>query len=85
MKRATIIPVTDLRRNFGEITSNLPEKEPLVLTKGGEPFAILKSAPEVKRKKLKKAAGAWKGTALDSDDVWDKVAERRSRSSPVAL
>lgn len=80
-----IISVTELRRNFGEITENLAEEEPLILTKGGEPFAILKAVPSEKRKILKKTAGALKGTSFDSDELWKEVFKRKSRKKPITL
>lgn len=80
-----IISVTELRRNFGEITAKLAKVESLILTRGGEPFAILKAAPEEKIKILKEAAGAWEGTALDSDALWKKVFKRKSRKTSVQL
>jgi len=80
-----IIPITDLRRNFGTITANLASIDSLILTKGGKPFAILKAAPNIKRKNLLKAAGAWKNTDLDNDELWKSVLKRKSRSKPVEL
>ena len=80
-----VISITELRRNFGQVTENLTELDALLLTKGGEPFAILKSAPEEKMKILKKSAGAWKRTALDSDHFWKKVSLKKSRAAAVHL
>ncbi|OGG02157.1 hypothetical protein A2W14_06525 [Candidatus Gottesmanbacteria bacterium RBG_16_37_8] len=80
-----IISITELRRNFGEITKNLALKKEIILTRGGEPFAILKPAPNVKRKLLMKAAGAWKNTELDDDKLWKKVLIRKSRKKPITL
>ena len=80
-----IIPVTELRRNFGEITRSLPSIDEIILTKGGEPFAILKAAPEIKRKELRKSAGAFKGTELDNDEIWKKVLKRKSRKEKITL
>ncbi len=80
-----IISITDLRRNFGEITANLDKIEEIILTKGGEPFAILKSAPEVKRKMLKKSAGVWKGTSLDNEKIWREVLKRKSRKASISI
>lgn len=80
-----IVSVTELRRNFGEITENLALIDSLILTRGGEPFAILKSVPEEKMKILKKSAGAWKGTGLDEDNLWKEVFRRKSRRSGVKL
>jgi antitoxin (DNA-binding transcriptional repressor) of toxin-antitoxin stability system len=50
-----IVSVTELRRNFGELTANLAEIDSLILTRGGEPFAILKAVPAEKRKLLRKS------------------------------
>jgi len=80
-----IVSVTELRRNFGEITANLAKIDFLLLIRGGEPFAILKAAPEEKRKVLRKAVGAWKGTSLDSDVFWKKVLKRKSRRTKIRL
>lgn len=80
-----IISVTELRRNFGEIAARLPDIESIILTRGGEPFAILKAAPAEKKKVLRKAAGAWKHTALDEDALWKWVLNRTSRKSPIRL
>jgi hypothetical protein len=78
-----IIPITDLRRKFGEITANLASIDYLILTKGGSPFAILKSAPEEKRKKMMKLAGCFKGTELEGDKIWKEVFKRKSRKGYV--
>jgi antitoxin (DNA-binding transcriptional repressor) of toxin-antitoxin stability system len=78
-----IIPITDLRRRFGEITEDILNVESYVLTKGGRPFAILKAAPELKKARMKKAAGGWAGTDLADDDLWAKVFQRKSRKQRV--
>lgn len=80
-----IVSITELRRNFGEITKNLVDIDGLILTRGGEPFAILKAAPEVKMKALKKTAGSLKGTSLDDDRVWNEVFKRKSRKNKIQL
>lgn len=80
-----IVSVTDFRRNFGEITANLAEIESLTLIRSGEPFAILRAVPEEKKKVIRKAAGAWKGTSLDSDSFWEKVLKRKSRRAEIRL
>lgn len=80
-----IVSVTELRRNFGEITANLARIDSLILTRGGEPFAILKAVPEEKKKILRGAAGAWEGTVLDNDALWEKVSKRKSRKAAVIL
>jgi hypothetical protein len=85
MNYSRIIPITDLRRNFGEITANLADIDSLLLTRGGEPFATLKATPNVKRKKLMKSFGAWKGTKLDDDKLWDELLKRKSKDKPVEL
>lgn len=80
-----IIPITELRRKFGEVTASLPEIDSLILTKKGRPFAVLKATKEAKMEILKRSAGAWKGTALDSDKVWKKVFKRKSRKTKISL
>lgn len=80
-----IISITELRRNFGALTKNLAKTDAVILTKGGEPFAILKAAPGEKRKLLTKVAGAWKGTVLDEDSLWKKVSKKKSRKYPISL
>lgn len=80
-----IVSVTELRRKFGEITTNLAEIESLILTRSGAPFAILKSVPEEKMKILRKAAGAWKGTPFDNDKLWKEVSKRKSRRAAISL
>lgn len=85
MSTGKIISITELRRRFGDITENLVHEDPIIITKGGEPFAILKAAPEEKRKLLMKAAGTWKGTALDNDKLWREVLKRKSRKTSIIL
>lgn len=80
-----VVSVTELRRNFGEITANLAKIESLILTRGGEPFAILTAVPEEKKKILREAAGAWEGTTLDSDTLWETVSKRKSRKTAIHL
>lgn len=80
-----IISITELRRNFGEITNDLAEVEELILTKGGEPFAILRAAPAEKRKILAKAAGAWSKSSLDSDKLWEESLKKHSRKEDITL
>lgn len=80
-----IMPITDLRRKFGEVAAVLPEVNSLLITKKGRPFAILKATKEVKMKILRKAAGSWKKTALDNNQVWQAVLKRKSRKLAVAL
>jgi len=80
-----LIPVTELRRNFDAATRDLARVESLILTRRGEPFAILKALPAEKRKLLHKAAGAWAGTKLDNDKIWTEVAKKRSRRIPINL
>lgn len=80
-----IISITELRRNFGEISRNLVKTDAVILTKGGEPFAILKAAPEEKRKLLARTAGVWKATSLDNDALWKKVAKKKSRKQSISL
>ncbi|OGM23182.1 hypothetical protein A2961_03560 [Candidatus Woesebacteria bacterium RIFCSPLOWO2_01_FULL_39_21] len=80
-----IIPITELRRRFGDITSDLHLVNSIILTKDGRPFAELRAVPSVKAEGLKKLFGAWKGTDLDSDKLWEEVFKRKSRRRPVRI
>lgn len=80
-----IISVTELRKNFGEICVNLPKIDSLLLTRGGEPFAVLRALPAEKMKVLEKVAGLWKNTSLDNDNLWKKVFKRKSRKETISL
>jgi antitoxin (DNA-binding transcriptional repressor) of toxin-antitoxin stability system len=85
ISKTRIIPITELRRNFGEITKRLAEIDSLILTKGGEPFATLKAAPEAKEKLLRSVAGVWKNTSLDDDKIWKEAAKKKSRNAKIVL
>ena len=63
------------------LDNNLAEVDSFILTRGGEPFAILKAVPEEKRKVLMGVAGAWEGTALDDDALWERSLKRKSRKT----
>lgn len=80
-----IIPVTDFLRNFGVYAEMLPRISKLILTREGRPFAEVKASPQEKNKLLLKAAGMWKGTELDNDRLWQEVAKRKSRKTPITL
>src|SRR3989344_3069215 len=80
-----IISITELRRNFGELTDDLAISSPLILTKGGVQFAILSSAPEEKRKILKKSAGSWATTSLDDGNFWKSSLNKKSRTKAIKL
>lgn len=80
-----IVSITELRRNFGEITASLATIDYMILTRGGEPFALLKATPNEKRKIMKLAAGAWKDTPMDNDRLWQEVFKRRSRREEIKL
>jgi len=80
-----IISITELRKNFGRFTELLPRVDSLIVTRGGEPFAILKAVSMEKRKLMKKSSGAWKKTPLDNDSLWKEVFKRKSRKSDISL
>jgi hypothetical protein len=80
-----IVPITDLRRKFGEITENLAGLGEIILTKDGRPFAVLRSAVEEKRKRLLTFAGMWKSTEMDDKKMWKEILARKSSKAPVKL
>jgi len=79
------IPISELRRRFGEIEKELPYVDHFVLTKKGKPFATLSSAPEVKKGLRQKTAGSWRDTQLDDDELWHEVSKKKSRRGATAL
>lgn len=85
MNYPTVIPITDLRRRFGEITADLASIEPIILTKGGVPFAILKAAPEEKRKKVLATAGALKNTEFGNSRFVEKLLQKKSRRTSIKI
>ena len=80
-----MIAISDLRRKFGEIEKALPYTDHFILTKKGMPFAVLSATPLVKRKLMKKMAGAFKGTVLENDEIWKNVLKRKSRKEDITL
>lgn len=82
--KTQIISIDEFRRSFGEVKKQLPFKD-YILTDRGNPIAVLKSTPKVKRELLKQTAGSLKGSALDNDEIWSEVAKRKSRKSAISL
>ncbi len=80
-----IVSITELRRNFGVITENLAKIESLIITKGGEPFAILRATQNAKKKILNKAKGSWENTSLDDDTLWKDIFKKKSRKDKIIL
>lgn len=81
-----IIPITDLRRRFGDIEAMLARVEELILTKKGRPFATIRASDEVKRELMETTAGALKGTGWGEDPIWKEILDRRpTRKPPVKL
>lgn len=79
------IPISELRKRFGEIEAALPFVDRFILTKKGRPFAVLSATSAVKKELIKKTAGAFKKTALDSDAFWKEVLKRKSRKTAISL
>lgn len=79
------VSINDLRRNFGEIEKSLPFVSHFVITKKGKPFATLSATTEVKKELMKKTAGAFKGSKLDSDALWREVSKKKSRKENINL
>lgn len=79
------IPISDLRRRFGEIENLLPYIDYFILTKKGRPFATLSATVEIKRAVIKKLAGSFGKSDLDSDKIWEEVLKRKSRKEIVKL
>lgn len=82
--KTQMISVDDLRRNFGEVKKKLPYVE-FIVTDRGHPIAQLSATPQMKRERLLRLAGAWKGTDLENDGVWKDVLKRKSRKTAISL
>ncbi|MEK7522569.1 MAG: hypothetical protein AAB569_03245 [Patescibacteria group bacterium] len=81
----TIIPISDLRRKFGEIEALLPYVESFTITKKGKPFAMLTATDDIKRSIIRIYAGAFKNTDLDRDSVWEEVLKKKSRKKQIKI
>ncbi len=81
----TIIPISDLRRKFGEIEALLPYVEHITITKKGRPFALLTATDEIKKSIIKKYAGAFKDTDLDDDLIWGETLKKKSRKKQIKI
>lgn len=74
-----IVSVTDFARHVSGYISSLPKVQEIILTRDSRPVATMKATPQAKNANLKKFFGIWKGTALDRDELWEKVLTRRNR------
>lgn len=79
------VSINYLRRNFGEIEKALPFVSHFVITKKGKPFATLSATIGVKKELMKKTAGAFKGSRMDSDILWKEVSKKKSRKQSIRL
>lgn len=80
-----IIPISQLRKKFGDIELALPYVDYFVLTKKGKPFATLTATAEVKRNVIKRLAGSLRNTDLDNDTTWKEVFKKKSRLKSINL
>lgn len=78
------IAINDLRRRFGEIEKELPYVKSFIITKKGKPFATLSANPSIKREMLKKSAGAFVGTPLDNNKLWNDILKRRPSKKTIS-
>jgi len=81
----TIIPISELRKRFGEIEAMLPYVEYFTITKKGKPFALLTATDQVKKSVIGKFAGALKNTDLDNDLLWKEVFKKKSRKNKIKI
>lgn len=81
----TTIPISDLRRRFGEIEALLPHVEHIIITKKGKPFALLTATNEIKKSIISKCAGVFKDTDLDDNLIWEEVLKKKSRKKLTSI
>lgn len=79
-----IISIEDLRRNFGAIKKALPYAN-FIITDRGKQIGVLAATREIKRAKMKSTAGAFKGSKLDRDELWQDALKKRSRKTDIFL
>lgn len=79
------ISINDLRRKFGEIEKKLPFLDYMVVTKKGKPFAVLSATLATKRELMKETAGIFKGTKLETADIWKEVLKKKSRREDITI
>lgn len=79
------IPISDLRRKFGNIERVLPYVDHFIITKKGKPFATLAATLAVKKSLMRRTAGVLKGTNLDNDALWKEVLKRKCRVKDISL
>lgn len=79
-----IISVDELRRNFGSIKKALPYAN-FIITDRGKQIGVLAATRESKRAKMRSTAGAFKGSELDRDALWEDVLKKHSRKTDISL
>jgi hypothetical protein len=79
-----IISVDQLRRNFGEIKKELPYVT-FIVTDRGKQIGMFSATREMKKEIMKSTAGAFNGTELDNDLLWDDILQKRSRKTSITL
>ena len=80
-----VIPISELRKRFGEIEKSLPYVDYFTITKKGRPIATLTAAAGIKKSVLSNLAGAFKGSDLDKDKLWKSVLKKKSRKRKISL
>lgn len=79
------IPISEMRKRFGEIEAMLPYVDFITITKKGKPLANLIAAPEIKKSVISKFAGSLKKTGFDNDKIWDKSLRKKSRKKIIKI
>ena len=85
-----MIPVTVARRNLGKLLDRLVKEGEFYLMRGGKVAAKLTFPDEIRREErmkiLKEVEGAWAGTDLDDDKLWEEVLVKgRINKKPIRL
>ncbi len=76
-----MISVTEARRNLGDLLDRLPVEKEFFLMRGNRIAAKLVLSEEAIRERRRRIVdevfGAWKGTDLDSDELWDDILHKK--------
>jgi hypothetical protein len=81
-----IVPISDFIRRVKYYEDLLPAVSGISLTRDGWSYMDVKLSNQARNRLLLKSAGAWEGTILDSDKLWNEVLSKRvNRRKPIKL
>lgn len=77
-----LLPITDLRRNTGEVFDKLNKVGFYIVTKDGKPIAQIRPITQKRGKgKFRSSYGAWKNTELNKIDFYSLILKWRKEGT----